>query len=45
MKDHENPEDLEYYLCGPPMMNVAVVKMLTDIGVEQENIALDDFGG
>jgi Na+-transporting NADH:ubiquinone oxidoreductase subunit F len=36
---------LQYYLCGPPMMNSAVIKMLTDLGVERENIMLDDFGG
>ena len=45
LKDHEAPEDCEFYMCGPPMMNAAVVKMLTDLGVEQENIFLDDFGG
>ena len=45
LKDHPAPEDCEYYLCGPPMMNVAVVKMLQDLGVEDENIMLDDFGG
>ena len=45
LKDHPAPEDCEYYLCGPPMMNVAVIKMLLDIGVERENIMLDDFGG
>lgn len=45
LKDHPAPEDCEYYLCGPPMMNSAVIKMLTDIGVERENIMLDDFGG
>ena len=45
LKDHPAPEDCEYYLCGPPMMNVAVIKMLLDIGVERENILLDDFGG
>ncbi len=42
---HEAPEDCEYYLCGPPMMNSAVLKMLDDLGVAQENILLDDFGG
>ena len=42
---HEAPEDCEYYLCGPPMMNVAVIKMLEDLGVPKENILLDDFGG
>ncbi|MFC0269370.1 NADH:ubiquinone reductase (Na(+)-transporting) subunit F [Kushneria aurantia] len=45
LKDHPAPEDCEYYMCGPPMMNAAVVKMLTDMGVEPENIMLDDFGG
>lgn len=45
LKDHPAPEDCEYYLCGPPMMNNAVIKMLLDIGVERENILLDDFGG
>ena len=42
---HPSPEDCEYYLCGPPMMNTAVINMLIDLGVEPENIALDDFGG
>jgi Na+-transporting NADH:ubiquinone oxidoreductase subunit F len=42
---HPSPEDIEYYLCGPPIMNTSVIKMLTDLGVEPENIALDDFGG
>ncbi len=45
LKDHEAPEDAEYYMCGPPMMNQAVIDMLLDLGVEPENIALDDFGG
>ncbi len=45
LKDHPAPEDIEYYLCGPPMMNAAVFKMLDDLGVEPENIAFDDFGG
>ncbi|WP_119395507.1 NADH:ubiquinone reductase (Na(+)-transporting) subunit F [Salinibius halmophilus] len=45
LKDHEAPEDCEYYMCGPPMMNAAVIKMLKDLGVEDENIMLDDFGG
>jgi Na+-transporting NADH:ubiquinone oxidoreductase subunit F len=45
LKDHAAPEDCEYYMCGPPMMNSAVVKMLEDLGVEQDNILLDDFGG
>lgn len=42
---HREPEDIEYYLCGPPMMNSAVLKMLYDLGVPDENIAFDDFGG
>jgi len=45
LKDHPAPEDVEYYMCGPPMMNAAVIKMLKDLGVEDENIMLDDFGG
>ena len=45
LKNHPAPEDCEYYLCGPPMMNSAVLKMLDSLGVEPENIALDDFGG
>ncbi len=45
LKDHPSPEDVEYYMCGPPMMNQAVINMLLDLGVEDENIALDDFGG
>lgn len=45
LKDHPAPEDCEYYMCGPPMMNAAVIKMLEDLGVERENIFLDDFGG
>ena len=45
LKDHPAPEDCEYYMCGPPMMNAAVIKMLKDMGVEEDNILLDDFGG
>ncbi len=45
MKDHPAPEDCEFYMCGPPIMNAAVIKMLIDLGVERENILLDDFGG
>ncbi len=45
LKNHEAPEEIEYYVCGPPMMNTAVFKMLDDLGVEPENIAFDDFGG
>ena len=45
LKDHPAPEDCEYYMCGPPIMNQSVIKMLKDLGVEDENIMLDDFGG
>ncbi|MBN2309226.1 MAG: NADH:ubiquinone reductase (Na(+)-transporting) subunit F [Candidatus Hydrogenedentes bacterium] len=45
LKDHPAPEDCEYYICGPPMMNTAVINMLENLGVEQENIMFDDFGG
>lgn len=45
LKDHPAPEDCEYYMCGPPMMNAAVIKMLKDLGVEDDSIMLDDFGG
>ncbi len=45
LRAHRAPEDCEYYLCGPPVMNAAVIKMLTDLGVEDEQIMLDDFGG
>ncbi|RCU49127.1 MULTISPECIES: NADH:ubiquinone reductase (Na(+)-transporting) subunit F [Corallincola] len=45
LRDHEAPEDCEYYMCGPPVMNAAVINMLKDLGVEDENILLDDFGG
>ncbi|MEG9474846.1 NADH:ubiquinone reductase (Na(+)-transporting) subunit F [Mannheimia indoligenes] len=45
LKNHEAPEDCEYYMCGPPVMNAAVIGMLKSLGVEDENILLDDFGG
>jgi Na+-transporting NADH:ubiquinone oxidoreductase subunit F len=45
LKTHSAPEDCEYYMCGPPMMNSSVVNMLEDLGVEHDNIFLDDFGG
>ena len=45
LKDHPAPEDCEYYMCGPPVMNAAVINMLEGLGVERENILLDDFGG
>ena len=45
LRDHESPEDCEFYMCGPPVMNAAVIRMLKDLGVPDENILLDDFGG
>jgi Na+-transporting NADH:ubiquinone oxidoreductase subunit F len=45
LKKHQAPEDCEYYMCGPPMMNNAVIQMLENLGVERDNIMLDDFGG
>ncbi len=45
IKNHPAPEDCEYYLCGPPIMNSSVINMLIENGVERENIMLDDFGG
>ncbi|MBX3419127.1 MAG: NADH:ubiquinone reductase (Na(+)-transporting) subunit F [Pirellulaceae bacterium] len=45
LSKHPAPEDIEFYLCGPPMMNQAVFKMLDELGVPPENIAFDDFGG
>ena len=44
LKDHPAPEDCEYYMCGPPMMIAAVVHLLEDLGVEEENVLFDDFG-
>ncbi len=44
LKNHETPEDIEYYLCGPPMMTAAVLKMLDSLGVPEENIMFDNFG-
>jgi Na+-transporting NADH:ubiquinone oxidoreductase subunit F len=44
LKDHPEPDEIEYYLCGPPMMIDAVMKMLDSLGVEKEMIAFDDFG-
>ena len=44
LKDHSAPEDIEYYLCGPPMMIAACKKMLDELGVEPENVMFDDFG-
>lgn len=45
LKNHPAPEDCEYYLCGPPIMNKCVIDMLLNLGVEREDIMLDDFGG
>ena len=45
LRKHPEPEDIEFYLCGPPLMNDAVLKMLDDYGVPEEMIAFDDFGG
>jgi Na+-transporting NADH:ubiquinone oxidoreductase subunit F len=44
LKDHPAPENLEYYMCGPGVMNKAVIDMLLSVGVDRENIMLDDFG-
>jgi Na+-transporting NADH:ubiquinone oxidoreductase subunit F len=44
LSQHEEPEDIDYYMCGPPMMNDAVQKMLYDLGVPDENVLFDDFG-
>ena len=45
LEEHPAPEDCEYYMCGPPMMNAAVINMLEELGVESDHIMLDDFGG
>ncbi len=45
LKKHEAPEDIEFYFCGPPLMNAAVLKMVDEWGVPPENVAFDDFGG
>jgi Na+-transporting NADH:ubiquinone oxidoreductase subunit F len=45
LKDHEAPEDIEYYMCGPGPMSKAVVQMLDSLGVEPESIMYDNFGG
>jgi Na+-transporting NADH:ubiquinone oxidoreductase subunit F len=44
LSKHESPEDVEFYMCGPPMMNDACTNMLLNLGVEQESIMYDDFG-
>lgn len=45
LKDHEAPEDMEVYFCGPPLMNQAILKMVDDWGIPEENVSFDDFGG
>ncbi len=45
LKDHPEPEEIEYYFCGPPMMNASVIRTLDNLGVPEENISFDDFGG
>lgn len=45
LKSHPEPDEVEYYLCGPPLMNAAVLKLLDDLGIPKENIRFDDFGG
>ncbi len=45
LKNHPAPEECEYYMCGPPIMNTSVINMLLDLGVERDDIMLDDFGG
>ncbi|MCC5945052.1 MAG: NADH:ubiquinone reductase (Na(+)-transporting) subunit F [Bernardetiaceae bacterium] len=45
LSKHEDPDEIEYYFCGPPMMNAAVIKLLDDLGIPEENISFDDFGG
>jgi Na+-transporting NADH:ubiquinone oxidoreductase subunit F len=45
LKNHPEPDEVEYYLCGPPLMNAAVLKLLDDVGIPKENIRFDDFGG
>ena len=45
LNHHEEPEDIEVYFCGPPLMNMAVEKMAEDFGVPPENVRFDDFGG
>ena len=45
LSQHPDPDEVEYYICGPPMMNAAALKMLDDLGVPDENVRFDDFGG
>ena len=44
LNKHESPEDIEFYICGPPMMNAAVIRMCEELGIERENVMFDDFG-
>ena len=44
LSKHESPEDIEFYICGPPMMNAAVIRMCEELGIERENVMFDDFG-
>ena len=45
LSKHPEPEEIEYYFCGPPLMNAALLKTLDELGVPNDNIAFDDFGG
>ena len=45
LNNHESPEDIELYFCGPPLMNQAIIKMAEDWGIPDENVRFDDFGG
>ncbi|MBB3697835.1 NADH:ubiquinone reductase (Na(+)-transporting) subunit F [Flammeovirga yaeyamensis] len=45
LSKHDEPEEIEFYFCGPPMMNAAVIKMTEDFGIPKENVSFDDFGG
>jgi Na+-transporting NADH:ubiquinone oxidoreductase subunit F len=45
LSKHSEPEEIEFYFCGPPMMNQAVLKMCEDWGIPRENVSFDDFGG
>ena len=44
LKEHPAPEDIEYYLCGPPMMLQACLGLFDELGIEEDKIAFDDFG-
>ncbi|MCL2502947.1 MAG: NADH:ubiquinone reductase (Na(+)-transporting) subunit F, partial [Bacteroidales bacterium] len=44
LKKHDSPEDIEYYLCGPPLMTNSMTSMLDNLGVPAENVLFDDFG-